>query len=772
MIHPLGRMACVCILAALVSQVVSFHPGYLLAGVSVWALGWWRHVGPLRLVGWGLLFLTWMLFQQRPPVGGLAAHGIELPARMDVWVEIAGDPQITAFSHDGDEEYRFPVGLGKVHYFERPTRVKERAQLRLDQMERLEEMVPGSRWKVKAVVREGRSGWAALWKSDVRIDALEAPQAAGSGVSSVLYRKRMDLVERLYEVETLAPDTSAVLQGLLLGRRSDLSDEWNDRFARTGLIHVFAISGLHVGMLGGMLVLILRLAGVPMTRWVWWVAPVVLLFVIVTGARASAIRAGIMVLCFLSAPACLRKPNATTALSFSAMFILLIAPWQVLEIGFIYSFVLVAGLLVFVRPVQSWFDRLLEPDPWAPPSLRRQWVRKVLWNPFCGLISVSLVAFALSSPLTAYWFHQFSPVAVLGNVLVIPIVFVLLLTGLPAVLIASVAPGLVPDAVWWPAAICGDGLLGLALWMESFPLGQQAVRGPSLWQILALYSGVAVWVMFPRWRRGVVALWLVAGAVSVVMAYHSWREPELMVVDGGRGQVSWLQEGNEILLFDLGDRWTSWSLRQSLKSRGVDRVDVLFCTHADRNHLGNLKALTEQLPVGHVVLPTQEVAHPAFGDLVEVCTSLGIPLSRWEAGDSLRWKRWAVECLSPSMPFVSRAADTRGLVLKVSAGFHSFLLMGGSDRRVERQLLNRGEDLGSRVLLAGHPAGQSSCDADFLTAVAPAVVVFSGRSYQAVSENRAEAEARVLQQSIPLWRVPEDGWLRFGMQSETIHISR
>lgn len=316
-------------------------------------------------------------------------------------------------------------------------------------------------------------------------------------------------------------EAEAMLAAMLLGRRGDMEWDLTRSFRRSGTYHVFAISGLHVGILGLIGTGLLALASVPRKRWIFFLGPAVGLFVVISGARPSAVRAGLMVFFFLLGTALGKRSDGFCSLAAAALVLLGTRPLRVFDPGFLMSFTVVSGLLIMTRPVLRLLERGafrrgdalddlaamagLQPAPpgWVSGGLARRIARggRAFALP---LIAVSLSAWLTALPLSAYFFGRISLVGAPANLLMTPLAFLVVLCGA-----LSLAGG-----VFWP----GIGLIfnrinfGLTGGMASLARAVSDLPG----------AGIEV-PSFPWW--GVVAaeaiLWRLAAG------NFAWRKPEI-----------------------------------------------------------------------------------------------------------------------------------------------------------------------------------------------------------------------------------------------------
>lgn len=241
-------------------------------------------------------------------------------------------------------------------------------------------------------------------------------------------------------IEDGDPDAVGLMQALVLGYRSHLSRELRDRFARTGTLHIFAISGLHVGIVASMCIFVLGIVCVPFPYWVLVMAPVLGGYTVVTGGRASAIRASVMATIYFAAPLLGRKPDVVSALAVAALAILSCWPEQLFNVGFIYSFTVVAGIIIYYPLLDRALKRVGAADPFRIEK-DAWWIRalRVCVRYLKGILCVSIAAWLASAPLSAHFFARFTPVALIGNLIVIPLAFLILVSGALALVGGSCA---------------------------------------------------------------------------------------------------------------------------------------------------------------------------------------------------------------------------------------------------------------------------------------------------------------------------------------------
>ncbi len=233
-------------------------------------------------------------------------------------------------------------------------------------------------------------------------------------------------------------DYTGLLSALVLGYRRSLPPRLKADFRSTGAIHIFAISGLHVGMVALLITFVLGAFRISRVYWILFLAPLIVTYTVATGARASAVRACLMLITYFAAPLLHRKPDVFSALSLSAVLILAASPTQLLDRGFIFSFAVVTGIIVLYPHFERPMRRLWESDPLrVQAESKRMMLFKVLVKRICSLVAISCSAWLVSAPLTAFFFGRFSPIALVSNIVVVPLAFLIVLTGSLSLLLGS-----------------------------------------------------------------------------------------------------------------------------------------------------------------------------------------------------------------------------------------------------------------------------------------------------------------------------------------------
>lgn len=597
------------------------------------------------------------------------------------------------------------------------------------------------------------------WPRDARFAGFVLAEAEGVGVlreaagSPLLrLRGRTEL-----HVHGLFPRHGALADALLLGRREAVDPVLRERFARAGLAHLLAISGMHVGLLAGMLLLAGKLLRVPRRRMAWATIGAISLYLLLIGAPASAVRAGIMISLALLGVYLQRPFAALPVVTAAALVILAHRPTAVLEPGFQLSFAGVTGILLFRSAI---LRRI--PYRWREPGTRK-WLAETA--------TVSAAAFLATAPVAAHHFGLVAPVSILANFLAVPLLGVALTGILSAVLTEPLLPPL-GRALASGAGATLDLLERIAAAAGAIPYGHAWVGRPSwlLWGSAAAALLLALdlaWRLRRPVRRGVG----VVAAAALLVAWPAVAAPraaalEIHFLDVGQGDATLIRTpADRWIMIDAGVRSEEYDAGERrvlpfLRANRVDRLEAMILTHPHADHIGGAPAVLRAVEVGRVVEPGHPSGSPAYLELLRVLEARKVLWIGARAGRTIRLDGVTLEILWPDGETIDSASDVNDIsaVVHLRYGDFAALFTGDAYADTERELVRRhGEALRADVLKAGHHGSRTSTSAAFLEAVRPELVVISAGRRNRYGHPAPEVLRRLDERGIGVARTDRDG---------------
>jgi competence protein ComEC len=527
------------------------------------------------------------------------------------------------------------------------------------------------------------------------------------------------------------PKVAGALAGMVIGERSEIPTETYKDFQRTGVFHVFAINGLHVGLVTLIVLMVLRLARIP-RRWCAIVAvPVLVLYVFATGAHPGAVRALIMACALLVGWMLVRPTDVLNSLAAAALVILLSDPTQLFGSGFQLSFSVVLAIVTLTPRIETRLMPMVATDPFLPEEFVPPWRKKLgRWLRWAiQLVSCSVAAWIGLVPLMALYFNLFTPISIVANLLVIPLLGCIIALGLLSALAHIVS-------AWLALTLNSANSLLIALmvrgvdWLGAVPFGHRFVQAPPVWFVWAYY-GIGVLVL-TKWisvkgRRLIAAVAIPLMIVALFVHEGPSNNVELTVLSlsDGASIFARVLGSHHDLLIDGGGGWDGMHIVVPfLRSEGVNRLEAAVLSCGDKAHAAGLTVVASEVGAHQAVWSGIPSRSKYCTEWVNQIKARGIPLRAVEAGDELLSTPTVhIRALNPPPGMIANRADDNSLVLSVEYGSTRVLLMSDAGATVEKYLLRNNTDLHAQVIVKGQNSKEQSCTADFLDAVKPETVV-------------------------------------------------
>ena len=541
-------------------------------------------------------------------------------------------------------------------------------------------------------------------------------------------------------------ETAGLLRALAVGDQHGIAESDWQVLRATGIGHLIAISGLHVGMFAAF--------GALLARGIWktWPhitlripgplleAPVALVcafgYGLLAGMGVPTIRTLLMIAIALLARNARRASSIPQALALAAVIIVIWNPLAVLSAGFWLSFFGVAVLLSITQPTGT----------------ERAWWREI---PRLQLVlSLALL------PMTVWFFGQGSLIGPLANLVAVPWVSFLVvpLTVAGSLLIVDL------PMIGGPLLDLADLLLravwSLMQWLAALPSAQVYFAAAPSWAFILALIGVA-WCLLPR---GVPARAL--GLVLLIPLLIPPRtllaqgEFEVWMFDVGQGLSIFVRTGERAMLYDAGPRYPSGFdigdavVIPSLHALGVDRLDRMVISHGDNDHAGGAEAVHLAYP--EAVIESGEPER------------MTLEANACHERESWRWDGVDFRVVS-AVTGPSAKSNDHSCVVLVSGSFGSLLLTGDATTQVEPAVADSiGEVRHPLVLTVPHHGSKTASSAAFLDAIDPQLALVSTGYRNHFGHPHADVIARMSQRSIPLLNTANSGYLHLRFASDSV----
>ena len=441
----------------------------------------------------------------------------------------------------------------------------------------------------------------------------------GNTVPSKLYYYLYIIRDKvLNSLKLYLPDKGAysIGEALLIGYRNDLDTELVQAYSNTGVVHIIAISGMHLGMLYGTLVLFFSLF--KRKHWVVVAKPIVILlvlwgFTLIAGAVPSILRSAFMFTFILFSEVLNKKSNIYNTLSLSALCMIVFNPFCIWDVGFQLSYAAVLSIIMFSGIVASWFEF-------------KNKMLQYIWN----LNAVTISAQVWTFPLIIYYFHQFPRLVLISNLIVVPLSCLILYAEIFLLFIGSIST---ISGMWW-GKVVQLGIKGMNLFilkMSSLRMGAWEGIKVSPVQTILLFlfiAFIALWLFNKSKKQLFFALTilLITATIRLVDFVSISQQQLLTIYNIPKYTVLEVSEGATTTCFvDTGFTTKSFPYSFHLKpAHVINRTEGL--TYVDLPNYMVINNIRLAIINRHIKANSQFATVPT--DIVLVSHNPGIPLQQ------------------------------------------------------------------------------------------------------------------------------------------------
>ncbi|MBC1543966.1 DNA internalization-related competence protein ComEC/Rec2 [Listeria cossartiae] len=541
-----------------------------------------------------------------------------------------------------------------------------------------------------------------------------------------------------YISENISPKINPYFLALITGEKNGFSPEMYETYQQMGVVHLLAISGLHVNLLIGAIYFLLLKFSITRERAIICLLAFLPFYVIFTGANPPVIRAATMTALLLLSEKYATKWSSFSVICLSFILFFLLQPYVIYEVGFQLSYAVSFGIILSSRQILT----------------RQQ-------NTFTKSLAISFVSTIMSSVVMMYHFYSFSWVGIFFNLLYVPIFTIIILPGCISVFLLSMCSqslATIPESV----------LVFLIQLIESFTNvfakipHQTIVTGRPNTVILVLII-VTILLFFYQWQKNKFPRRIFI--IFCLLCYFSSFNVsgKVSFVDVGQGDSILIQlpynKGNYLidtggqLLFEKED-WAKKrkpftiggsTLTPVLKSKGISSLDKVIITHSDADHMEGLDDLAKNISIRELIFAqgaeNKAIMKEALDAMPKVKQTIILAGANWQVGES------RFECLYPTQAGVGGNDDS--IVLKAILDNKVWLFTGDLEANGEQKLLD--QPMKADILKVGHHGSKTSTSKEFIEQVQPTFAIIScgvenrfGHPHAETLNTLEEAETTIL----------------------------
>ena len=522
-------------------------------------------------------------------------------------------------------------------------------------------------------------------------------------IKTYLYNLKENICN-IYD-DILPQKESNILKAMILGEKQFLDNETIDLYRTSGIYHILAISGLHIGILSLFLTKIFKFVN---KRFGYIFVIIILIFYcIFTGASLSTIRATIMCITVLIANILFRNPDFISSISLSAIILLIKNPYYLFDIGFLYSYTSVFSIAFLGSRICNIYN-------------------------IKGIYKAFIISFFVClsiKPITAYYFYNFTILDTLLNIIIIPFMSIVVIIGFISSIVGMFS---IPIAKF----LIGSVYYILRLFtyickvVENMNFNNIIIGRPSIFVIISLYImlffiGYAFYDKYLlKKRKKFINIGMGIFIIFVSISILTPKPFTITMLDVGQGDSIVGINNDGVFLIDGGGN-NNFSTGENiilpyLKSKGIQTIDFVFVSHNDSDHIKGIIEILDKIKIKNLFLPINNTLDENYETLLNIAKDKNIPIYFLQNGDSLTLgKNLNFDVLHPNKEFLDKDDNNNSLVLKLNYNNNSILFTGDIEKRAEEFLLNNNKNLKSDILKVAHHGSKTSTTTDFIKNVTP-----------------------------------------------------
>lgn len=522
--------------------------------------------------------------------------------------------------------------------------------------------------------------------------------------------------------------TANLLLGILIGERDNIQEDIIESFRTANLSHILAVSGAHTSYIILGITYLISKSKTP--KRIGYIITIInlLIFIIITGASYSVVRACIMAIVVIGAKICYRKENFFTSICISLIIILIQTPFAINDIGLKLSFMGTAGIVIFNKSITNFFIKL---------KIKQK---------IAEALSVTFSAQLMIMPITILNFNTISLTFFISNILASPLLGIIIIFGFISIFISSILNP-ISKILFLILHIFLELLILVSKVTEKIPGSSILVKTPNILFAIVYYILILFFNYFfvikqnptRRFHKKIMKIitiknikngFKVIAVVFLIMLLLTRIvriiNPTLKIyfIDVGQGDSTLIvTPKNKKILIDGGEGKTN-VLFQYLLDRRINKIDYIIISHFDSDHCNGLIEIIEKMRVENIVMSKQSKESEEYKKILEIIKQKNIKVSSVKAEDKIIIeKNLYTKILNPAEKFEFQDLNNNAIVAKLVYKNFSMLFTGDIEKAEENLAKKYKNELKSTILKVAHHGSKTSTSEEFLKYVEPQIAL-------------------------------------------------
>ena len=522
--------------------------------------------------------------------------------------------------------------------------------------------------------------------------------------------------------------TANLLLGILIGERDNIQEDIIESFRTANLSHILAVSGAHTSYIILGITYLISKSKTP--KRIGYIITIInlLIFIIITGASYSVVRACIMAIVVIGAKICYRKENFFTSICISLIIILIQNPFAINDIGLKLSFMGTAGIVIFNKSITNFFIKL---------KIKQK---------IAEALSVTFSAQLMIMPITILNFNTISLTFFISNILASPLLGIIIIFGFISIFISSILNP-ISKILFLILHIFLELLILVSKVTEKIPGSSILVKTPNILFAIVYYILILFFNYFfvikqnptRRFHKKIIKIITIKNiknafkviAVVFLIILLLTRivriiNPTLKIyfIDVGQGDSTLIvTPKNKKILIDGGEGKTN-VLFQYLLDRRINKIDYIIISHFDSDHCNGLIEIIEKMRVENIVMSKQSKESEEYKKILEIIKQKNIKVSSVKAEDKIIIeKNLYTKILNPAEKFEFQDLNNNAIVAKLVYKNFSMLFTGDIEKAEENLAKKYKNELKSTILKVAHHGSKTSTSEEFLKYAEPQIAL-------------------------------------------------
>ncbi len=593
-------------------------------------------------------------------------------------------------------------------------------------------------------------------------------------------------------IDNRLPDTlGSIYRAILIGDRSKIPDETLENFKASGTMHILAISGIHLTLIGTLLFtsiywLLRRSEYLTLKLNVRKTAGILCLPLIFSYAMLAGMNSPVFRACLMSSTIilafCTNRPKTLSSLiALAALVILAHSPQSLFTPSFQLSFAAFTAIMLTAPFIKEKLSEKSHPDD----NYRRKGLLRIKKWILASLVAAS-VAVLGTAPIVLFYFYRFPLAGPLANLILEPLIC---LWALPFGVIALPFLTILPD---FASLLFQIGGIGLAVALKVSELFQ-VIPQMTLWLpppkplLISLYYITFIYALSALTHSRITfAIRSVPYLISLCLLlvpplrfdHNTIDSPTVSILDVGQGSATVMQfpDGTNILIDGGGSSFSKESVGERIIAPflwhlGITELNSIIITHPDADHYNGIPFLIRHFSPSRLWTHTLDGGDKHYNNLLALAQSKGLELRIPHAGDTITKSEASITCLANGLEVPATANNRNsGLILQIRMGDHRILFPGDIENNTEVKLIEHNVPIASNILIAAHHGSATSNSVPFLLHVNPeAILVSSGQSRKDYFPSE-DLRKYCQHQQLPLLVTAESGTIKITQRGNTTEI--